>query len=154
MLSFDFFLTSLKEPVQSTSKEMPGYLMDKIDEDEINEYRVFDEFELEIDTSEDEAQFHGFQTIPSSDEEAQFHGFQTLPSSDEDDISNVGKEPSSKPKQNRRRILSSESEDEIPDIQTPPQPKKNRPRTRSSSSESDGIPDIQTPLQEHVSLHA
>ena len=130
---------------------MPGYLMDKIDEDEMNELRVFDEFDLEIDTSEDEAQFHGFQTIPSSDEEAQFHGFQTLPSSDEDDISNVRKKPSSKPKQNRRRILSSESEDEIPDIQTPPQP---RPRRRVSSSESDGIPDIQTPLQEHVSLYA
>ena len=92
MLSFDFFLTSLKEPVQSTSKEMPGYLMDKIDEDEINEYRVFDEFELEIDTSEDEAQFHGFQTIPSS----------------EDNLSNAGGEASSK---SRRRISSSESED-------------------------------------------
>ena len=132
---------------------MPGYLMDKIDEEEVNELRVYDEFDLEIDTSEDEALFHGFQTIPSSDEEAQFHGFQTLPSSDEDDISNVGKDATSKPKRNRRRILSSES-DEIPDIQTPPQPKKNRTRIRSSSSESDGIPDIQTPLQEHVSLHA
>ena len=126
--------------------------MDKIDEDEMNELRVFEEFDLEMDSSEDEAQFHGFQTIPSSDEEAQFHGFQTLPSSHEDYISNVGKEASSKPKRNRRRISSSES-DEIPDIQTP-QPKRNRPRRRISSSESDGIPDIQTPLQEHVSLQA
>jgi hypothetical protein len=132
---------------------MPGYLMDKIDEDEMNELRVFEEFDLEMDSSEDEAQFHGFQTIPSSDEEAQFHGFQTLPSSDEDDISNVGKEASSKSKRNRRRISSSES-DEIPDIQTPPQPKRNRPRRRMSSSESDGIPDIQTPPQEHVSFYA
>ena len=144
---------SLKEPVQSTSKEMPGYLMDTINEDELNELRVFHDFDFETDSSEDEAQFHGFQTVPSSDEEAHFHGFQTLPSSDEDDISNVGKEATSKPKRNRRRILSSES-DEIPDIQTPPQPKKDRTRIRSSSSESDGIPDIQTPLQEHVSLHA
>ena len=84
--------------------------MDKINEDELDELRVFDEFDMEMDSSEDEAQFHGFQTLPSSDE---------------DDISNVGKEASSKTKRNRRRI---------------------------SSSESDEIPDIQTPLQEHVSL--
>ena len=116
--------------------------MDKINEDELDELRVFDEFDIEMDSSEDEAQFHGFQTLPSSDEEAQFHGFQTLPSSDEDDISNVGKEASSKSKRNRRRISSSES-DGIPDIETPPQSKRNRRRRRISSSESDGIPDLE-----------
>ncbi len=116
---------------------MPAYLMDKINEDEINKLRVFEEYVLEMDSSEDEAQFYGFQTIPSSGE---------------DDISNVGKKASSKPKRNRRIISSSES-DGIPDIQTPPQLKRNLPRKRMSSSESDGIPDIQTPPQEHVGLY-
>ena len=43
---------------------MPGYLMDTIQEDEVNEIRVY-QLDFETGSSEDEAMFHGFQTPTS-----------------------------------------------------------------------------------------